>query len=71
MPFPKVRDEMAFELYRFRSNAVCRGCQRPIEWWWTGSGKLIPMDPMPEGSSPAIAHWATCPHAKTFKGGKK
>jgi hypothetical protein len=49
-------------------SAVCKGCSADIEWWKTPKGKSIPMDPMPDERSRAVAHWTTCPNRKQFKG---
>jgi hypothetical protein len=58
-------------LYVFQKNGICRGCHREIEWWRTPALKTIPMDPMPEGTSKAVAHWTTCPDANRFRGGAR
>ena len=71
MPFPKTRAEMGPGLYYFQRTGTCQDCHKPIEWWLTSHVKLIPMDPMPEDSSPAVAHWATCTNAARFRGGRK
>jgi hypothetical protein len=69
MPFPKTADEMKSQGYIFDNDAVCRGCGEDIEWWITPRGKKIPMNPMPRGSSEAVAHWSTCSDAPLFRKG--
>ena len=71
MQFPKTRDEMKPGCYYFKSYGPCRGCGVQIEWWQTPGLKTIPMNLMPTGDSPAIAHWATCTHANRFRGGRR
>jgi hypothetical protein len=71
MAFPKTLDEMTAAEYAFSNDALCKGCGEDIEWWTTPSGKKIPMDPMPRGTSAAISHWATCVEAKSFRGGAR
>jgi len=70
MSFPKTLKEMVPAGYRFDDIATCRGCGDDIEWWITPSGESIPMNEMPHGSSPAIAHWSTCTEADSFRGRK-
>jgi hypothetical protein len=60
MPFPKDCDALKAAGYIFDNDSTCRGCGAEISWYKTPSGKSIPMDPMERGSSPAVAHWATC-----------
>lgn len=69
MPFPKTRDELVAARYRFSEHARCRGvtCGREIEWWRTNNDKPMPFDLMPEGDSPAVPHWGTCPDRDDFK----
>jgi hypothetical protein len=71
MPFPKTRAEMEDSGYKFDRNEVCRGCHQRMEMWATPARKRIPMDPMPESSSPAVSHFATCPNASRFRRGKR
>jgi hypothetical protein len=75
MPLPKNRDELIERGYKFHEHGTCRGehCHAAIEWWETPNAKKIPYDLMPEGSSPALAHWTTCPDRDDFgkkKGGR-
>lgn len=67
--FPKTNGEMLMRGYEpsSGSNAKCRSCQAPIEFWKTPTGKTIPMNLMPTPETPAIAHWATCKHAAEFR----
>lgn len=67
MGFPTTFAEMKEKGYRLDDDAKCRGCRADIEWWYTPTGKKIPMNPMPKNESPAVAHWATCPEAEEFK----
>jgi nitrous oxide reductase accessory protein NosL len=67
MPFPKTADEMKATGYEFQNDAVCKGCGSDIEWWKSPKGNMVPMDPMPRGSSEAVAHFSTCPDASTFR----
>jgi hypothetical protein len=66
--FPKNRHEMERMGYRKTGDAVCKGCGANIEWWKTTAGKPIPYDPIRGDYDAAVAHWATCPNAKDFKG---
>ena len=67
MSFPKTRDELKTAGYRFENHGVCRGCKQEIEWFTTPKDKKMPFDLMPNGDSPAIAHWSTCPNAEDFR----
>ena len=67
MPFPKDLDELKAEGYAFSNHGTCRGCYADIEWWQTPKGSKIPMDPMDRGSSPAVAHFSTCPNREEFR----
>ena len=67
MAFPKTSDELKAAGYVFDNDATCRGCGDEIEWWKTPSGKSMPFNPMPSSSTPAIAHWATCSDAPSFR----
>jgi hypothetical protein len=66
-PFPKTFEALQAAGYRFDNHAKCRGCSADIEWWITPTGKKIPMDLMPEPTSEAKPHWATCPNAEDFR----
>lgn len=68
--FPQTRDELVYRGYKFLNVGTCRGCHAQIEWYETPIGKKIPMDYMQEGTSPAKAHWATCPNSQDFRKGK-
>lgn len=67
MAFPKTFEEMRAAGYLFNDHGVCRGCGDDIEWWITPRGKALPMNPMPRGSSPAVAHFSTCTEADSFR----
>lgn len=67
MAFPKNLEEMKSFGYIFSDNAVCRGCGADIEFWETPRGKKIPMNVMERGSSEAVAHFATCSDAASFR----
>ena len=69
MPFPKTRDELKAAGYKFEDTATCRGprCRADIEFWRTPQDKLMPIDFMPNGDSPATPHWGTCKDREAFK----
>jgi hypothetical protein len=67
MPFPTTREGLKAAGYRFDNHAKCRGCRQDVEWYFTPKGKKMPFNLMPEDSSPAIAHWTTCPNAEDFR----
>jgi hypothetical protein len=67
MPFPKTLDEMTAAGYTFSNHAECRGCGDSIEWWVSPKGNKIPMNPMNQGTSPAISHFGTCTEADLFR----
>jgi hypothetical protein len=67
MPFPKNAEEMWAQGYQFAGHGECAGCHDQIEWWRTPQGRHIPMNRMCESTSPAIAHWATCPESGQFR----
>lgn len=67
MPFPRDRDAMIEQGYRFDNHATCRGCKADIEWWITPKGKKMPFDLMVEGSSLSKPHHSTCPNADDFR----
>ena len=67
--FPMTRRELVRDGYaQTTQSAVCKGCSADIEWWKTPKGKSIPMNPMADERSRAVAHWTTCPNAKQFRG---
>jgi hypothetical protein len=70
--FPTNLHEMVRMGYRKTGDGKCKGCGAAIEWWKTTNGHSIPMNPMPmqgtNDSAPAVAHFATCPKAKDFRG---
>ena len=65
--FPGTRHEMKRARYEFKSASHCKACQRPIEWWKTTNGKMMPFDPMLTEDSAAVSHWGTCPQAEEFR----
>lgn len=67
MPFPATREAMEAEGYLRGCYSRCRGCNRPMEFWRTPAGKMIPMDPMDQPDSEAVSHFATCPNATQFR----
>ena len=69
--FPKNSTELRFRGYQKTGNGQCRGCAAAVEWWLTPTGHRIPINPMPELLTPAIAHWATCPKAEEFRKGRR
>lgn len=65
-----------------KSPGVCRGCEAPIDWFDTLSGKHMPMNrgavPRKSETDPATArvvafyaaedsHWNSCPAREQFK----
>lgn len=67
MAFPRTLNEMVPAGYKYEGEGICKGCGDELEWWETPSGKKIPMNPMPSGSSPAVAHWSTCVEQDSFR----
>lgn len=54
--------------------SACRGCQAPILWVTTPTGRRIPLDPQPvlalvgQGHVLGrVSHFATCPKANSFR----
>jgi hypothetical protein len=66
MSFPATRAEMILAGYIFLTNKTCP-CGAVMELWQTPKDKTMPMDVMPDTSSPAVSHWATCPKAAQFR----
>jgi hypothetical protein len=64
----KTRQEIEADGFRFLREGSCSGrrCGASIEWWAKG-GKETPFNPMPQSSSPAVAHWNTCPDRVDFR----
>jgi hypothetical protein len=64
MPFPKTDTELRAAGYTFDRTETCKGpnCRKEIEFWWTPSGKRIPLDP-----GTMEPHWATCVDADRFR----
>ena len=68
-------------------SSACRGCGKPICWGVTADGKRIPLDPRPpvyrivndaggnevveRDKNAMVSHFATCPKANEFSGGRK
>lgn len=67
MPFPENAEQMWAHGYQFAGHGSCQGCHEAIEWWRTPQGRHIPMNRMPDSTSAAIAHWATCPESGWFR----
>lgn len=67
MPFPKTRDELVAQGYKFSNHTRCKSCQETIEFWETPRGKKMPFDHMQESSSPTISHFSTCQEADLFR----
>jgi hypothetical protein len=68
--FPKTFEEMKSQGYVFENDATCSGCGEEIEFWATPKGKRMPMNSMPNSTSPAVSHFATCKDADSFRRGK-
>lgn len=67
MPFPKTRDEMVAQGYKFSNHGQCKACKEQLEWWETPAGKRMPFNLMQDGSSEAVTHFRTCPNADQFR----
>jgi hypothetical protein len=67
MKFPKNRAEMLEQGYTPAGRDRCRSCAVTIEFWITPKQKRIPMNVMPEETSAAISHFATCPEPERFR----
>jgi hypothetical protein len=67
MSFPKTREEMEAANYMRNGTEMCKGCGAAMEFWITPEMKAIPMNPMPQPTSNAISHFATCPYAARFR----
>lgn len=62
-----TREEMLRRGYQFRGTRECSGCKEHIEWWMTPNGRMAPYNPMPELTSHATSHFATCNRAVSFR----
>jgi hypothetical protein len=60
---PKTRAELIERGYQFTGTKECYSCGAPIEWWRTPNERSAPYNPMPELTSHATSHFATCKHA--------
>jgi hypothetical protein len=69
MPFPATREAMEKKGYYRNCYTRCRGCNRPMEGWYSPAGHWMPMDPMERPDSPAVSHFSTCPKANEFRKG--
>ena len=60
MSFPRTCSEAKAQGYTLTNLALCRLCEREIEWWMTPQKKKAPIDSTidPEGFT---SHFATCP----------
>jgi hypothetical protein len=67
MSFPETLAALEAAGYKHVSYSRCVGCKAAIEWWTTPNDRPIPMDPMAQPDSPALAHFATCPEVAKFK----
>ncbi len=73
MKFPATSDELKNAGYEYDNDSTCRGCQAPIEWWITPSGKKMPMSVKKTATiQHATAdirepHFANCPNAADFR----
>lgn len=67
MSFPKNRAEMLTQGYTPAGRDRCRSCSVVIEFWITPAKRRIPMNVMPEDSSQAVSHYATCPEPERFR----
>ena len=64
--FPRTRLQHCAAGYVFQGSDTCR-CGNRIEWWRTPNLKNAPYDPMPEETSIAVSHFATCRLASSFR----
>lgn len=71
MPFPRTREALEEAGFHRRCYTRCSGCNAAMEFWKTPTGKSLPFDPMPDGDSRAVSHFATCPVAERFRKAKK
>jgi hypothetical protein len=54
---------------RITKAAVCRGCDAPIEWWKTPTGRKIPLTVTIRGQFEQLTmHMESCPNRGQFKG---
>jgi len=67
MGFPTKAEEMEPAGYKLNGFGTCRGCGEKMEWYISPRGKKIPMNVMPNPSSPAVAHWTTCKESPLFR----
>lgn len=71
MAFPTTLEELIAAGYGFKNHGTCRGCGADLEWWRSPRGRSMPMNPMHAGGDQAVAHWATCPQAESFRNRNK
>lgn len=65
--WPKSKQELIERGYQLTGSGECSGCGKHIEWWRTPNGRPAPYDPMPQLTSAANSHFATCTRANTFR----
>jgi len=66
MPFPKTKDDLFAQGYKFGRATSCRACRAKIEFWMTPRGKYIPLN-----AGTLESHWSTCPKAAEFRRGEE
>jgi hypothetical protein len=69
MSFPRTRNELIEQGYKFQSRGDCSGrtCGRKMEWWTSPNGKSMPLDPMDGANALVTSHFYTCPDGAEFK----
>jgi hypothetical protein len=82
---PEKKEDLEAMGYTFDNDAMCRGCQAPIEWWITPKGKKMPMSVVSLDANREVVkpgslmrpveivrrpHWGGCPNAGDFRRGK-
>ena len=69
MPFPKTKEELRAEGYKFVFPRQCRGktCKTTIYWYDTPAGKRIPLSAVAGKDGLLDPHFATCPDVKDFR----
>jgi hypothetical protein len=66
---PQTRAELIRRGYQYVGNKTCSApeCGKPIELWRTPNQVKAPYNPMPDETSHAQSHYATCPRAQQFR----
>ena len=77
MAIPETKAGLEAAGYVFDSDARCRGCGEPIEFWITNNGKRMPISVQikkegegffaKEKELIRVSHFAVCPNAAEFR----